>query len=54
MINVQIEIDQKLVKLKEKSIIKLVSVVMKSEDIKSAEILLIFTTDNVLMELKKK
>ena len=27
---------------------------MKSEDIKSAEILLIFTTDNVLMELKKK
>ena len=54
MINVQIEIDQKLVKLKEKSIIKLVSVVMKSEDIKTAEILLIFTTDNVLMELKKK
>ena len=43
MINVQIEIDQKLVKLKEKSIIKLVSVVMKSEDIKTAEILLIFT-----------
>ena len=38
MINVQIEIDQKLVKLKEKSIIKLVSVVMKSEDIKNAEI----------------
>ena len=54
MINVQIEIDQKLVKLKEKSIIKLVSVVMKSEDIKNAEILLIFTTDNVLMELKKE
>ena len=54
MINVQIETDQKLVKLKEKSIIKLVSVVMKSEDIKNAEILLIFTTDNVLMELKKK
>ena len=54
MINVQIEIDQKLVKLKEKSIIKLVSVVMKSEDIKTAEILLIFTTDNVLMELKKE
>ena len=54
MINVQIETDQKLVKLKEKSIIKLVSVVMKSEDIKTAEILLIFTTDNVLMELKKK
>ena len=54
MINVQIETDQKLVKLKEKSILKLVSVVMKSEDIKSAEILLIFTTDNVLMELKKK
>ena len=54
MINVQIEIDQKLVKLKEKSIIKLVSVVMKSEDIKTAEILLIFTTDNVLIELKKK
>ena len=54
MINVQIETDQKLVKLKEKSIIKLVSVVMKSENIKSAEILLIFTTDNVLMELKKK
>lgn len=54
MINVQIETDQKLVKLKEKSILKLVSVVMKSEDIKTAEILLIFTTDNVLMELKKK
>ena len=54
MINVQIEIDQKLVKLKEKSIIKLVSVVMDSEDIKTAEILFIFTTDNVLMELKKK
>ena len=54
MINVQIETDQKLVKLKEKSILKLVSVVMKSEDIKSAEILLIFTTDSVLMELKKK
>ena len=54
MINVQIETDQKLVKLKEKSILKLVSVVMKSEDIKTAEILLIFTTDNILMELKKK
>ena len=54
MINVKIETDQKLVKLKEKSIIKLVSVVMKSEDIKNAEILFIFTTDNVLMELKKK
>ena len=54
MINVQIETDQKLVKLKEKSILKLVSVVMKSEDIKTAEILLIFTTDNALMELKKK
>ena len=54
MINVQIETDQKLVKLKEKSILKLVSVVMKSEDIKTAEILLIFTMDNVLMELKKK
>ena len=54
MINVQIETDQKLVKLKEKSILKLVSVVMKSENIKSAEILLIFTTDNILMELKKK
>ena len=54
MINVQIETDQKLVKLKEKSILKLVSVVMKSEYIKTAEILLIFTTDNVLMELKKK
>ena len=54
MINVQIETDQKLVKLKEKSILKLVSMVMKSEDIKTAEILLIFTTDNVLMELKKK
>ena len=54
MISVQIETDQKLVKLKEKSILKLVSVVMKSEDIKIAEILLIFTTDNVLMELKKK
>lgn len=54
MINVQIETDQKLVKLKEKHIFKLVSVVMKSEDIKNAEILFIFTTDNVLMELKKK
>ena len=54
MINVQIETDQKLVKLKEKSILKLVSMVMKSEDIKTAEILLIFTTDNVLLELKKK
>ena len=54
MINVQIETDQKLVKLKEKSILKFVSVVMKSEDIKTAEILLIFTTDNVLMELKKE
>ena len=54
MINVQIETDQKLVKLKEKSILKLVSVVMKSEHIKTAEILLIFTTDNVLMELKKE
>ena len=54
MINVQIETAQKLVKLKEKSILKLVSVVMKSEDIKTAEILLIFTTDNVLMELKKE
>ena len=54
MINVQIETDQKLVKLKEKSILKLVSMVMKSEDIKTAEILLIFTTDNVLMELKKE
>ncbi len=54
MINVQIETDQRLVKLKEKFILKLVSMVMKSEDIKTAEILLIFTTDNVLMELKKK
>ena len=54
MINVQIETDQKLAKFKEKYIFKLVSVVMKSENIKSAEILLIFTTDNILMELKKK
>ena len=54
MINVQIETDQKLEKFKEKHIFKLVSVVMKSENIKSAEILLIFTTDNILMELKKK
>ena len=54
MINVQIETDQKLAKFKEKHIFKLVSVVMKSENIKSAEILLIFTTDNILMELKKK
>ena len=54
MINVQIETDQKLAKFKEKHIFKLVSVVMKSENIKSAEILLIFSTDNVLMELKKK
>ena len=54
MINVQIETDQKLAKFKENHIFKLVSVVMKSENIKSAEILLIFTTDNILMELKKK
>ena len=54
MINVQIETDLRLAKLKENSILKLVSMVMKSEDIKTAEILLIFTTDNVLMELKKK
>ena len=54
MINVQIETDQRLAKFKEKHIFKLVSVVMKSENIKSAEILLIFTTDSVLMELKKK
>ena len=54
MINVQIETDQRLAKFKEKHIFKLVSVVMKSENIKTAEILLIFTTDNVLMELKKK
>ena len=54
MIDVQIETDQKLAKFKEKHIFKLVSVVMKSENIKSAEILLIFSTDNVLMELKKK
>ena len=54
MINVQIETDQRLAKFKEKHIFKLVSVVMKSENIKSAEILLIFTTDNILMELKKK
>ena len=38
MINVQIETDQKLVKLKEKSIIKLVSVVMKSEDINQSRV----------------
>jgi len=54
MINVQIETDPKLVKLKESSILKLVSEVMESENIKTAEILLIFTTDNILMELKKK
>ena len=54
MINVQIETDQRLAKFKEKHIFKLVSVVMKSENIKSAEILLIFTTDNILMDLKKK
>ena len=54
MINVQIETDQKLAKFKEKHIFKLVSVVMKSENIKTAEILFIFTTDNVLLELKKK
>ena len=54
MINVQIETDQRLAKFKEKHIFKLVSVVMKSENIKSAEILLIFTTVNILMELKKK
>ena len=54
MINVQIETDQRLAKFKEKHIFKLVSVVMKSENIKTAEILFIFTTDNVLMELKKK
>ena len=54
MINVQIETDPKLVKLKEGFILKLVSEVMKSENIKNAEILLIFTTDNILLELKKK
>ena len=54
MINVQIETDQRLAKFKEKHIFKLVSVVMKSENIKTAEILFIFTTDNVLLELKKK
>ena len=54
MIKVQIETDQRLAKLKQNSILELVSFVMKSEDVKTAEILLIFTTDNVLMELKKK
>ena len=36
MINVEIETDQKLAKFKEKHIFKLVSVVIKSENIKSA------------------
>ena len=49
MINVQIETDQRLAKFKEKHIFKLGSVVMKSENIKIAEILLIFTTYNILM-----
>ena len=54
MINVQIEIDSKIVDPKINQISRLVSEVMKSEDREDAEILLIFTNDNVLSDLKKK
>ena len=54
MINVQIEIDSKIVNPKINQISKLVSEVMKSEGRADAEILLIFTKDNVLSDLKKK
>ena len=54
MINVQIEIDSKIVDPKINQISRLVSEVMKSEGRADAEILLIFTNDNVLSDLKKK
>lgn len=54
MINVQIEIDSKIVDPKINQISRLVSEVMQSEGRADAEILLIFTKDNVLSDLKKK
>tara|TARA_B100001250_G_scaffold364114_1_gene343907 strand:+ start:3479 stop:3916 length:438 start_codon:yes stop_codon:yes gene_type:complete len=54
MINVQIEIDSKIVDPKINQISRLVSEVMKSESRADAEIQLIFTNDNVLSDLKKK
>mgnify|MGYP001483598357 FL=1 len=54
MINVQIEIDSKIVDPKINQISRLVSEVMKSEGRADVEILLIFTNDNVLSDLKKK
>ena len=54
MINVQIEIDSKIVDPKINQISRLVSEVMKSEGRADAEIQLIFTNDNVLSDLKKK
>ena len=54
MINIQIEIDPKIVDPKINQISRLVSEVMKSEGRADAEILLIFTNDNVLSDLKKK
>ncbi len=54
MINVQIEIDSKIVDPKINQISRLVSEVMKCEGRADAEILLIFTNDNVLSDLKKK
>ena len=54
MINVQIEIDSKIVDPKINQISRLVSEVMQSEGRADAEILLIFTNDNVLSDLKKK
>jgi len=54
MINVQIEINSKIVDPKINQISRLVSEVMKSEGRADAEILLIFTKDNVLSDLKKK
>ena len=54
MINVQIEIDSKIVDPKINQISRLVSEVMKSEGRADVEILLIFANDNVLSDLKKK
>jgi len=54
MIDVQIEIHPNIVDPKINQISKLVSEVMKSEGRADAEILLIFTKDNVLSDLKKK
>ena len=54
MIDVQIEIHPNIVDPKINQISKLVSEVMKSEGRTDAEILLIFTKDNVLSDLKKK